>query len=115
MEGWESAGSEVGTRPFLATGSEDLLLGSFQISPHPSPSACLLYQLLFLRPQYTFTPLASELLLLKGCPLLESRGQDTLILGTHNRLEGTGGEPVLWGSELTGEGKDPEDRHPSTH
>lgn len=41
--------------------------------PRPLASSVLA----LLRPQHTLTLLASELLLLKGCPLPESRGKDT--------------------------------------
>lgn len=67
----------------------------------PSASVCLISQrtpsvpacpVFFLRPQYTLPPLALELLLLKGRPLLELREEDTywsrvLTTGLQNRRE----------------------------
>lgn len=75
----------------------------FSLSTSTSgPSPVLLFQA-----QGTLTPLAPELLLLKGCPLLEARGEGTWVARSFQLTGGTQ-EPVLWCLDLMGEGKDAE-------
>lgn len=97
----------------LAAQANGLLLpGPFQTSLALSLPQLLIPSpiLLFLWPQSTLTAPVTELFLLKGCPLPETRGKDTLGLGAPNRLEGTGRELVPQGFRTPWRRKDAGDR-----